>query len=53
MVDCVKFAPVLEDENLVRQVLRDVVGMCPDLQLGPLGSVCLGDVEDFASGLGI
>ncbi len=46
MVDCVKFATILEYENLVRHVGCYFI-RC-DFNLGPLRAIRLGDMKDFA-----
>lgn len=48
MVYCVKLPSIFKDENLVSQVLGRFVR---NLELCPLGTVCPGDMEDFASRL--
>ena len=50
MVDGMKLAPILEDKNLIRKVLRHVVWW--NFNLGPLRSVRLGNVEDLAARFG-
>jgi hypothetical protein len=52
MVNGMKGAAILKNEDLVCQVLCHVLRWW-NVDLGPLGSVCLGDVEDFASRSGV
>ena len=51
MVDGMEFAAILKHQHLVRQVLcRCCAVVCCNLDLGPLGSVRFGYMEDFAPG---